>query len=408
MSFAAKLLAVLALPTLAFAADAPPASWQPDVFPVTYWCGPPAKFTTLERYKEIKDANFSYAFPIFGPATVEDNLKQLDYCQQVGLKAFIYDSRMSTSLSEPVKKGIDGMIKDYADKPALAGYFIADEPGPGGFPGLATVVKYLHEKDPAHPGFINLLPTYARGAGVFGKLTYEQYVQTYTDIVHPFAISYDHYHFTNGGDGPEFFENLDTVRKISLSSHTPFWNIILVTRHGDYRNLTQAEMSYEAMQTLAYGGKGLVWFTYWSPTGYDSTTVWSHSIINPDGSHDPHYDMVKAVNGNVLSFGSQLLTATSASVYQFGPLPSHGTLPPADAPIATKDAVQLSVGIFKSADNHTLGFIANRDYKTPAHFTLSTHPSTIEAFDRTTRKWSQADPAAALDIPPGDAILFRW
>ena len=27
-----------------------------DDFTISYWCGPPAKFTTLERYKEIKDA----------------------------------------------------------------------------------------------------------------------------------------------------------------------------------------------------------------------------------------------------------------------------------------------------------------------------------------------------------------
>ena len=61
----AKILfaALLALPAAALAADEP-SPWQPEQFPISYWCGPPAKFTTLERYKEIKEANFTYAFPI--------------------------------------------------------------------------------------------------------------------------------------------------------------------------------------------------------------------------------------------------------------------------------------------------------------------------------------------------------
>jgi hypothetical protein len=98
MSLVTKLLAILAVPALALAADAPP-PWQPEQFPISYWCGPPAKFTTLERYKEIKEANFTYAFPIYPSGDVEQTKRQLEYCQQVGLKAFIYDRRMSTNFS---------------------------------------------------------------------------------------------------------------------------------------------------------------------------------------------------------------------------------------------------------------------------------------------------------------------
>src|SRR5262249_52820471 len=137
-------------------------------------------------------------------------------------------------------------------------------------PSLGQIFSYLREKDPAHPAFVNLLPTYARNIpGALGANTYEEHVRKYVETCKPFAISYDHYHFTNGRDGPEFFENLHTVRKVSLESKTPFWNIVLVTRHGAYRNLAEPEMRFEAMQTLAYGGKGLVWFTYWSPKGFD-------------------------------------------------------------------------------------------------------------------------------------------
>ena len=50
----------------------------------------------------------------------------------------------------------------------------------------------------------------------------------------------------------------------------------------------------------AFGGKGLLWFTYWSPEGSDQSTKWEHALINADGSRDPHYDMVKRVNAQTL------------------------------------------------------------------------------------------------------------
>src|SRR5262245_9699803 len=71
------------------------AKWEPEAFPISYWFGPPKAFNTRERYQEVADAGFTYA--MVGPeggATPEDNKRALDHCQAVGIKAFVYDSRM--------------------------------------------------------------------------------------------------------------------------------------------------------------------------------------------------------------------------------------------------------------------------------------------------------------------------
>ena len=70
---------LFALWTSVAAADdaAPP---QPEEFTISYWCGPPAKFLTAERFAEVKEANFTLAFPPCGGLTVEQNRKMLDYC----------------------------------------------------------------------------------------------------------------------------------------------------------------------------------------------------------------------------------------------------------------------------------------------------------------------------------------
>jgi hypothetical protein len=375
-------------------------TFDDDDFTLSYWFGPPPRFTTLERYQEIKAANFTVALPAGGSMTVEQNRKMLDYCQSVGMKAIIMDGRMIYSIDNNPKNkaALDAIIKDYADHPALLGYYIVDEPGAGAFKGLGDVVAYLKEKDPKHMGYINLLPTYARDYNVLGTKTYEEYVRNYVDIVKPAVICYDHYHLTNHGDRSDFFENLDTVHKVSVEKNVPFWNIVLAVQHGDYRNLNEPEMRYEAMQTLAYGAKGLLWFTYWSPTESDKSLDWSHPIINTDGSKDPHYEMVKTINADVLAFADALKGAKSSDVR---------------AP--EKVGPPFTLGEFKGSDGQQFRFIASGDYKKPITIPLAIPAEKAERFDPSTRKWSAVEGESkagklhiTIDLPPGSAALVRW
>src|SRR4051812_34173788 len=217
----------------------------PEEFPISYWCGPPEKFVTQERYDEIRSANFTIAFPACGGATDAMNHQILAYCQHAKLKAYIIAPGMPQVVNSPeTKAAADKIIAEYRSEPALAGYFLADEPGPSAFASLGTVAAYFREKDPGHPVFINLLPNYAPEWAI--GPSYASYLDQYLDAVKPFALSYDHYHFTTGGDGPMFFSNLEAARAASIKHQTPFWNIVLCTQHGPYRNLTEGELRFEA------------------------------------------------------------------------------------------------------------------------------------------------------------------
>jgi len=41
-----------------------------DDFPISYWCGPMPEFTTLERYREIKEAGFTFVMPLCAGTSV--------------------------------------------------------------------------------------------------------------------------------------------------------------------------------------------------------------------------------------------------------------------------------------------------------------------------------------------------
>ena len=418
------MLRLILIAALTFCSLASPAraadvksAYNPEEFTISYWAGPPADFNTAERYREVAEANFTLALPADGGMTVADNKKMLDYCQAAGLKAIIYDGRIPREIgsSAEAKKAIDAIVADYAAHPALLGYSITDEPNAAAFDGLAQVVAYLKEKDPKHPGFINILPTYARDfPGTLGTDTYEQHVRLYADKVKPFVISYDHYHFTNEGDRADFFENLETIRRVSLEKGIPFWNIVLVTQHFGYRHLTEPELRFEAMQTLAFGARGLLWFTYWMPRGVPAPEGWKHSLILADGSRDPHYDMVKAINADVKAIGDVLGGCDSTTVFHHG---EGATIKMTTSPIMPKegDAAKLTVGVFKSRDGaKTLALIANRDYKQPAKTSVVVQPisAAVEQFEPAKKTWVAVphgtDAAVPVAFPAGGGVLLRW
>jgi len=393
------------------------AQWAPKEFPISFWCGPPPQFVSPERFKQIAAAGFNLAMPACeGPHTPEVNLRILDACKAAGIKAFVMDERMPLRISgDPsAKERLDAIVKDYAHHPALAGYFLTDEPGANAFEGLGEVVQYLQQKDPKHPAYINLFPNYASPQQLEAA-TYDEYLNRFIRTVHPFVVSYDHYHFLKGGDRPGFFANLDAVREAAQEAGLPFWQIVLAVPHLDYRPLTEAEKRWEAMHTLVYGGKGLMYFTYWTPTG--NASEWGPAIIAHDGTPTPQYDEVRRINADVHVLGRYLLNAVFVTAFQNGPLSPGGHKREPGTPVAFQDEAEVTAGVFR-ADTHLYALLVNRNYRsavsTQALFSCGSHR--VEHLDRRTGKWidvkgtrtAEGDLRVEVPLAPGDGELYRW
>jgi hypothetical protein len=395
-------------------APAPPpaprttAKWEPDVFPISFWCGVPVKFISLERYREVADAGFTYAMPGLeqGAPTVQDNLRTLNYCREVGIKAFLYDGRMPHGLGAngEGKSQIDAIVADYAFHPAFAGYFIGDEPGAGAFPAMAQTFAYLAQKDPEHPAYVNLYPNYCPPNGL-GTATYDAYIQQWLAQVKPAILSYDHYHFLSKSDRPGFFSNLAVVRREALKSNVPFWQIALLINHFGYRMPTEAEKRFEAMQTLAFGGKGFMYFTYWQP-GKD----WGTAIIQLDGTRTHQYDEVKRINRDVQAIGKYLLKATSTAVQEIG---QAGDTMNTGKDAFTFDGPHVTVGLFNGPGATRYAMFANRDYRnaTETRAKLETGGKPLQQLDKKSGEWRDVVLDAGkvrLSLAAGDAELYRW
>jgi hypothetical protein len=402
------LSVLLSLTASAQTTSAPTSSaWNPKDFPISFWCAPDAENTNLERYQQVKDAGFTFVMPPCSGATVENNHKILDLCKQVGLKAFIQDSRVVLAGKGKGKvEDVDAAVKEYASLPALAGYMVDDEPLASAFPQLAAVVNRLREKDPAHVAFINLFPNVV-APNLLKAKSYDDYMRRFVQTVKPFTLSYDHYSLQKKGDDKLFIANLAAARTVALDEHVPFWNIVQVTEWGSMRNLTQGEIEYQAMQSLAMGAKGLLWFTYWTPT-HDHSQAWKHAMINADGKPDAHYEMVKQTNARLLAIGNELLNATSVGYFQTGKVPPGGLAPTKDAPVTLEgDAPPMTVGWFDGANGQRLILFASGDYKDAIDFDATINGSKVERFDVKTRAWAEAAAKAKLHLEAGEAALYR-
>src|SRR3954449_12766657 len=118
-------------------------------FMISYWAGPPSGGNYDAQYAEVAECNFTHAmFPNNG-ASPEQNKAILDACEKHGLKYIPHDGRiLAHVLGDPkFAANLDAIIADYTKHPAMAGYFLGDEPGPGAFPQFGAINQYLLKKD---------------------------------------------------------------------------------------------------------------------------------------------------------------------------------------------------------------------------------------------------------------------
>ncbi len=366
---------------------------------VTYWYGPPEKFLNSKVYEDVKNAGFTLAGPMAsGGVTVETNLRFLDICAEQGMKACIYDSRVDEAMKlhrendKAWRERIRSVTEDYRHHPALYSYYVLDEPTAHLFGMLADIVAAFKEYDPEHPAYINLLPNYATIEQI-GTPTYYDYVKDFIEKVKPAFVSYDHYHFLEVSadsvqgqeadieetdderenairrsaminiDRPGFFENLEIVRELAEAHNIPFMVIVLLIQHGPYRNLTEAELRFEAFQSLAYGADMLSYFTYWTVIEPGSWWNWRNGCISCDGTEKlQHYYDVSKVNRDVHAYAEYLDGRKLVKVTHVGKI--NDKVEYFTGNICSESPVQLTIGEFEGG--YTV--IANKDISGKAVF----------------------------------------
>jgi hypothetical protein len=227
-----------------------------EQFPILPWGWTPA---SPEVFTGIRECGFNLAGFV--------NPQDLDQVQQAGLKAIVYDHATHVTdeaaefSDEVITQRVQTLVSSVKGHPGLFGYYLRDEPGVKAYPGLARWSRAYRQADTDALPYINLFPNYAQPSQM-GVPDYEQYVQEFLEQVSPPFLSYDNYSLMQDGSlRNQYFPNLETMRAASLRSGLPFWNIVLSNAHFEYAEPTLAGLRFQIYTTLAYGARGISYFT---------------------------------------------------------------------------------------------------------------------------------------------------
>ncbi len=203
--------------------------------------------------------------------------------------------------------------------PAALGVFLRDEPNAPMMAGLGRASAMLHESMPELWPYVNLFP-YRVSAERLGTSDYGPYVRMLVGTVHQPFLSYDNYSLVGGEMLDYFYTNLDIVRRLSLETKTPFWNCILANAHFNYMEPSDATFHLQVYASLAYGARGIQYFTYFSP----KLGNFRMAAIDQFGNRTATWDMLRRINNEIRMLTPTMVRLKSTGVYHYPAVPEQG------------------------------------------------------------------------------------
>ena len=371
---------------------------EDDVLPILAWGGPPADETSPERYRELAECGFNYNFSGFGNA--DAMAKALDVAQQAGIKLMISCPELT---SDP-----EGTAKRFKDHPANGGYYLRDEPPATLFPELATWAKRVQSVDPKNPCYINLFPNYATPEQL-GSPSYAAHVDQFLRDVPVPILSFDHYPVVGNTLRGEWYQNLEIVSAAAKKADKPFWAFALAVAHGPYPVPTMAHLRVQMYSNLAYGARGLQYFTYW--TFKSDTWDFHDAPILPDGKRSPVYDLVRDLNRELQAMRGVFVGSIVVSVAHTGDNIPAGTRkyePAAPVQSLATQGQGAVVSQLSKGDRRFL-VIVNRDINAAMPLDVAFAPAAKVAVMKKDGSPGDVVPnRAQIKVAPGDAVIFAW
>ncbi len=317
-------------------------------------------FLTKANMQRYKDAGFNILSGLYEkePFHTPEIRKAMELCDELGLAYFICDNafRCDSDYGAAAVMTPDyalDVMKDkwYLNEPSFGGIAVKDEPQYQDFDSMASVSKALKELTDGKVVYTNLFPQYASSTQIgFSGATsstweqYEQYARWYIEKVQPDIMAFDYYVFmsknatlnnTSGSgniidqakhevnvDG--YLKSLSLFRNLSLENNIPYWVTVASYNHRDNNHFTQKQTEWTVNTSLAYGAKGIQYYTYWDSTIVGTTMDdWDskqpeRGLVTLNGTaHDAYYRIQK-VNQNIKTVDDVLMKCTHKGVIQYG------------------------------------------------------------------------------------------
>jgi hypothetical protein len=410
-------------------------------YPIGVWTPPPPSETTPARYGEIAAAGFNFVIGGNGvttgptPNDPDTDLHQraLDAAVANNLRFLITDNilqnavngEVSPNRQRDVTQRIERLLERYGLSPALAGLNLYDEPNSRLFSILGYAKGELQKLAPEQLPYVNVWPSHTAPRAL-GARTYKKYLNRYFSTVSPPLLSFDHYPLLSKGITSDYFYNWSVIRNFSRQFGVPSWGFIQSVgfdgrRVGLARRRTpdKNEIFWQINVGLAYGAKGIQYFTYWTPD--DPKTKFNDALVTRNGQLTPRYEYATEANDYLMKVGKKLLSLKSESVVhaRVKRLPRGAQPFKADFWVRAVGGNPIILGRFSNPDAATEQYllVVNRSSANASISQLTMSDSVTEVYELNTETGEfgldpvdlQGTPPRVLrvELGPGRARLYR-
>jgi len=385
-----------------------PARVEAKTFPVMAWGGAPSD---PEQLKLMKEAGLNVA----GFCRVEDAAKVRD----AGLTCFLSDKRINgydwskMPQDSELRRNVAEVVGQVKDNPAVLGFYLRDEPHASLMPAMGRVSKLLKEMAPDKWPYVNLFP-YRVSKERMGTPDYETYAKMLVETIGQPFLSYDNYSLVGGEMLDYFYNNLELVRRISLDTKTPFWNCILANGHFNYMEPSDATFNLQVYATLAYGGRGIQYFTYYSPHNGN----YRLGAVDQFGNKTATWDALRRINLQIHALAPTVLKLRSTGVYHYPSAPDYGKLLTEAKLVKSVVMVQrlvrapaagrFLIGEFEDGQGRPYLMIVNKDLNQSFQFAIELKEQGRKLIRICNYSGQEEEFGREMDwLAPGAGILFR-
>ncbi len=376
------------------------------------WGSIPEQFTSIQRFKELKEAGITHHFH-YHYSDADQAQKALDAAQAAGIKMILTCPQLQT---DP-----EGTVKRFQNHPALEAYFIKDEPkNEQGFIAAGVLADRIRAVDKSHFCYLNLLP--GGKTNSVGTIPYADYLGWYSKYFKPEIVSFDHYPiYTDKVSDkirvrPDWYDNLECISEFSRNIGKPFWAFALSVSHDiaskRYPEPAIEHLRLQVYSNLAYGAQGIQYFTYWTPKTDSENPVnndeyYYKGPILPDGQKTPIYDLVKTVNQEISNLSFVFYGSTVKWVRHIG-IGSQNTTVALTNELNSTPIRELNgqggilVSLHKKCDKHYL-VVVNYELKENL-----LEIQTASPVFRILKSGASKEAEKQLRLLPGDAAIYTW
>lgn len=379
----------------------------PDRFAIMAWGRSPSD---PEQLRWMKEAGLN----ISGFCRLDD----AEQVRQAGLACFVSDKRVNGYDWEKLppdaelRRNLGEVVEAVKDNPAVIGFYLRDEPHASLMPGLGRVAAILRELAPQKATYVNLFPHRVSRERL--GTDYESYGRMLVDVVGQRFLSYDNYSLVGGEMLDYFYTNLEIIRRLALEKKVPFWNCILANAHFNYMEPSDATFNLQVYATLAYGGRGIQYFTYFTP----EIGNYRLGAIDQFGNKTPTWDMLRRINKQIHALAPTLVGLKSTSVYHYPDVPEQArplsesrlieSIEMTQRYVRPPAAGRFLVGEFEDGQGRPYFLLVNKDLNNSFQFRVR--------FKQQGRKLVRVSPYSGREEPfgremdwlaPGSGVLLR-